>query len=158
MAEHPINGMMNTTLQKIKELVDASTVVGEPIISGTTTIIPISKISYGFASGGSDLPTKKTGDFFGGGGGAGASVTPVGFIVISDGDVKLLQVDEHRDSAGKIIDMVPGLIDKVKDSLSKKEGKGSDEDDLAPLNADGEIIDRADTGGRINPRSGRRKK
>lgn len=120
MAEHPINDLMHNTLDKIKELVDASTVVGDPIISGTTTIIPISKISYGFASGGSDLPAKKEGEFFGGGGGAGATVAPVGFIVITGNDVKLLQVDEHRDSAGKLIDMMPGLIDKVKDSFGKK--------------------------------------
>jgi len=120
MAEHPINNLMQTTLEKIKELVDASTVVGDPIQCGTTTIIPVSKISYGFASGGSDLPAKKEGEFFGGGGGAGATVAPVGFIVITDTEVKLLQVDEHRDSAGKFIDMMPGLIDKVRDSFGKK--------------------------------------
>ncbi len=121
MAEHPINNLMQTTLEKIKELVDASTVVGEPIQCGAATIIPVSKISYGFASGGSDLPAKKDGEFFGGGGGAGASVTPVGFIVITGSDVKLLQVDEHRDSAGKLIDMAPGLIDKVRDCFAKKD-------------------------------------
>lgn len=121
MAEHPINNLMQTTLQKIKELVDASTVVGDPIQCGSTTIIPVSKISYGFASGGSDLPAKKEGEFFGGGGGAGATVAPVGFIVITDSEVKLLQVDEHRDSAGKLIDMAPGLIDKVRDCFAKRE-------------------------------------
>lgn len=131
MNEHPIKGMMETTLQKIKELVDASTVVGEPIISGGTTIIPISKISYGFASGGTDLPAKKTGEFFGGGGGAGATVTPVGFLVIKDGEVQMLQVDEHRDSAGKIIDMVPGLVDKLKTTLDSKKEKAQEEADKA---------------------------
>lgn len=120
MAEHPINNLMETTLQKIKELVDSSTVVGEPIQCGTATIIPVSKIAYGFGSGGSDLPAKKEGEFFGGGGGAGASVTPLGFIVITETEIKLLQLDEHRDSAGKFIDMVPELIDKVRDSLSRK--------------------------------------
>ncbi len=120
MAEHPINNLMETTLQKIKELVDSSTVVGEPIQCGTATIIPVSKIAYGFGSGGSDLPAKKEGEFFGGGGGAGASVTPLGFIVITETEIKLLQLDEHRDSAGKFIDMVPELIDKVREGLSKK--------------------------------------
>ncbi len=120
MAEHPINNLMQTTLQKIKELVDASTVVGEPIVTGTTTIIPVSKISYGFASGGSDLPAKKEGELFGGGGGAGATVAPVGFIVITENDVRLLQVEENKNSAAKLIDMMPGLIDKVKESLGKK--------------------------------------
>lgn len=120
MAEHPINNLMQTTLQKIKELVDASTVVGEPIVTGSTTIIPVSKISYGFASGGSDLPAKKEGELFGGGGGAGATVAPVGFIVITENDVRLLQVEENKNSAAKLIDMMPGLIDKVKESLGKK--------------------------------------
>lgn len=124
MAEHPINNLMQTTLQKIKELVDASTVVGEPIVTGSTTIIPVSKISYGFASGGSDLPAKKEGELFGGGGGAGATVSPVGFIVITENDVKLLQVDDNKNSAAKLIDMVPGLIDKVKESLGKKKDQG----------------------------------
>ncbi len=132
MAEHPINNLMQTTLEKIKELVDASTVVGDPIQCGTATIIPVSKISYGFASGGSDLPAKKEGEFFGGGGGAGATVAPVGFIVITENEVKLLQVDEHRDSAGKLIDMAPGLIDKVRDCFAKKDtvvpAEGDDSD------------------------------
>lgn len=121
MADHPINNLMETTLQKIKELVDSSTVVGDPIVCGTTTIIPVSKIAYGFGSGGSDLPAKKDGEFFGGGGGAGASVTPLGFIVITETEIKLLQLDEHRDSAGKLIDLVPELIDKVRDGFSKKD-------------------------------------
>ena len=120
MTDHPINNLMQTTLQKIKELVDASTVVGEPIVAGSATIIPVSRISYGFASGGSDLPAKKEGELFGGGGGAGATVAPVGFIVITENDVKLLQVDDNRNSASKLIDMVPGLIDKVKESIGKK--------------------------------------
>lgn len=131
MAEHPINNLMQNTLQKIKELVDASTVVGEAIVRGNVTIIPISKIAYGFGSGGSDLPAKKDGEFFGGGGGAGASVTPVGFIVITETEVKLLQLDEHRDNAGKFIDMVPDIIDKVRDGFGKNKEASNDESGAA---------------------------
>ncbi len=155
MAEHPINELMQNTLEKIKELVDASTVVGDPISCGGATIIPVSKISYGFASGGSDLPAKKEGEFFGGGGGAGATVAPVGFIVITEGDVKLLQVDEHRNSAGKLIDMMPGLIDKVKDTFGKK----TDSTSLEPVEGQ---EDAAITSGlksvRVNPREKRGRK
>ena len=67
---HPIKGMMDTTLSKIKEMVDVSTIIGEPIVNGDTTIIPISKMSYGFASGGSDFDGKSGHRCFGGGGGA----------------------------------------------------------------------------------------
>ena len=133
MADHPISGMMDTTLQKIREMVDDSTVVGEPISAGNTTVIPISKISYGFASGGSDLPVKLQKDFFGGAGGAGVTVLPVAFLVITPSEVKLLQVDEKRDSIDKAIDAVPGIIDKIKEAFagtkkSKKE-KNTKEND-----------------------------
>lgn len=121
MAEHPIQGMMDTTLQKIREMVDASTVIGEPINSGSSVIIPVSRISYGFASGGSDLPNKQQSECFGGAGGAGVSVTPVAFIVIANGDVKLLQLDAGRNTADKALDLIPELIDKVREGFSKKE-------------------------------------
>lgn len=120
MSEHPIRGMMDTTLQKIREMVDTSTVIGDPIQAGEATIIPVSKISYGFASGGSDLPAKKEGEFFGGGGGAGVSVTPVAFLVISGSDVKMLQLDGDRTTANKLIDSMPEIIDKLRESFSKK--------------------------------------
>lgn len=151
MADHPINNLMETTLQKIKELVDSSTVVGDPIVCGTTTIIPVSKIAYGFGSGGSDLPAKKEGEFFGGGGGAGASVTPLGFIVITETEIKLLQLDEHRDSAGKLIDLVPELIDKVRDGF----GKNKDENNAVAVTNenDAAALRSARNGVKVNQRN-----
>ncbi|MCL2486739.1 MAG: GerW family sporulation protein [Oscillospiraceae bacterium] len=130
MADHPISGMMDTTLQKIREMVDASTVIGDPISAGDTTVIPVSKISYGFASGGSDLPVKLQKDFFGGAGGAGVTVLPVAFLVITPTEVKLLQVDEQHDSIDKAIDAIPGIIDKIKAAFSggKKSKKDHDEE------------------------------
>ena len=122
MADHPIRGMMDTTLQKIREMVDASTVIGDPIISGEVTIIPVSKISYGFASGGSDLPSKQTGEFFGGGGGAGVTVQPVAFIVINGPDVQLLQITDKDNTANKIVDAMPDIIDKLRDTFKKDDG------------------------------------
>jgi len=113
MTEHPIQGMMDTTLERIREMVDASTVIGDPIVTGDTTIIPVSKISYGFASGGSDFPTKQEKDCFGGGGGAGVSVTPVAFLVISGAGVQLLHVDANRSSMDKLVGMIPDFVDKV---------------------------------------------
>ena len=87
---HPINSLMDTTLKKIKEMVDVNTIIGDPITTPDgTTIIPVSKVSYGFASGGSDLPTKRDSkDCFGGGSGAGVTIKPVGFLTIYKGDIK----------------------------------------------------------------------
>ena len=120
MNDHPIRGMMDTTLQKIREMVDSSTIIGEPIVSGGTTIIPVSKISYGFASGGSDIPSKQTGDFFGGGGGAGVTVQPVAVLVIDgQGGVQLLQVDGDRTTANKLVDMLPDIVDKFREGFGR---------------------------------------
>ena len=124
MADHPIEGMMDTTLEKIKQMVDVNSVVGDPITSPDgTVIVPISKISYGFASGGSDLPSKSPEkQLFGGGTGAGVTIAPVAFLTISSGSVKLLRVDPGNTSADRIIELAPEMIDKVA-SLFKKDGK-----------------------------------
>ncbi|MEG2842184.1 MAG: GerW family sporulation protein, partial [Ruthenibacterium sp.] len=93
MNEHPIQGLMDVTLEKIKSMVDANTIIGDPINTDDgTLILPISRISYGFASGGSDFPSKTTKDLFGGGGGAGVSVSPVAFLIVKDGNVRMIQL------------------------------------------------------------------
>ena len=95
--DHPIGNLMNTTMEKIKEMIDVNSIIGEPITSPDgTLIIPVSKVSYGFASGGSDLPTKKENkDCFGGGSGAGVTIKPVAFLTVYQGNVKLLSVDKR---------------------------------------------------------------
>lgn len=123
MSDHPIEGMMNTTLEKIKQMVDVNTVIGDPITSPDgTIIIPVSKITYGFASGGSDFPSKaqQNKDFFGGGAGAGVTINPIAFLTISNGSVKLLQIDPYNSSADRVIGMVPDVVDKISGFLSKK--------------------------------------
>ena len=135
MAEHPISGMMDTTLQHIREMVDASTVIGEPVIQGDTIVIPVSKISYGFASGGSDLPTKMQKDCFGGGGGAGVTVSPVAFLVIRDGEVKILQVEQYQSPTDRALALIPDVIEKIRGFFSKKkdgEDKADKPEDKAP--------------------------
>jgi sporulation protein YtfJ len=127
MADHPIEGMMDTTLEKIKQMVDVNSIVGDPITSPDgTIIIPISKVSYGFASGGSDIPSAKAQaekPLFGGATGAGITIHPVAFLTISNGEVKLLRVDPGSTSIDRAIDMAPELIDKVSGLFSKKFGK-----------------------------------
>lgn len=123
MTEHPIEGMMEKTIEKIKQMADSNTVIGNPITCGDTVIIPISKITYGFASGGSDLPTKTQKDLFGGGAGAGVTIDPVAFITVTNGETKLLQIDPLHSSADRIISMLPDLLDKVSNLTKKKDVK-----------------------------------
>lgn len=120
MAEHPIQGMMSTAMQKIREMVDVNTIIGDPITTANgTTIIPVSKVSFGFASGGSDIPSKSPKDVFGGGSGAGISINPLAFLVVSEDGVKLLQLSDSDNTANKMVDMVPDVIDKISELFSK---------------------------------------
>lgn len=118
-----INGLMGVTLEKLREMVDVQTIIGEPIVvSKDITIIPISKVSYGFASGGSDLPSKNPKDLFGGGTGAGVSIQPVGFLVVQDGNVRLLQMNDAEDTAGSLIKTIPEVVNQIGNMVkSKKE-------------------------------------
>lgn len=135
--EHPIGSLMDTTMNKIKEMIDVNTIVGEPITSPDgTLIIPVSKVSYGFAAGGSDLPTKKENkDCFGGGSGAGVTINPVGFLTVYKGDVKLISVDKFEGTPDRLVGMIPEVIDKVKDIFSKDK-KGSGIDDFSEITKD----------------------
>ena len=111
---HPIQELLDASLKNIRNFVDVDTVIGKPItLPDGTTILPISKASFGFASGGSDLPTKKVKDLFGGGSGGGVTIEPVGFLVISGGDIRLLQISEANNNAGRVLNMVPEVIDRV---------------------------------------------
>ncbi|MDR0913989.1 MAG: GerW family sporulation protein [Oscillospiraceae bacterium] len=126
---HPISALMETTMQKIKEMVDVNTIIGEPInCPDGTVIIPISKISYGFASGGSDFPTKSSAkEMFGGGSGAGVTIAPVGFLTVYHGDVKLINIDKYDGPTDRIVGMVPEVIDKVTQIFKKNKKKPEDE-------------------------------
>lgn len=120
MKETPVNKIMESTLQKMREMVDVSTIIGEPIVTGDMTLIPVSKVSYGFTTGGTDLPSKQNKELFGGAGGGGISITPVAFIVIQDTKVRLMQIDNYTSSADRAISMIPELIDKVSELIAAK--------------------------------------
>ncbi|HNX64787.1 MAG TPA: GerW family sporulation protein [Oscillospiraceae bacterium] len=122
MSEHPISGLMGITMEKIREMVDVDTVIGDPItVSDGTVIIPVSKVSFGFASGGSDLPSKTQNELFGGGSGAGITIQPLAFLVVSKGEVKLLQMSMNANSSNAIINMVPEVFDKISSMIKKDE-------------------------------------
>ena len=116
-----VEGLMGVSVEKIREMVDANTVIGTPVVQGDVTIIPVSKISYGFASGGSDLPSKSASELFGGGAGAGVNITPVAFLTIKGGEVNILPVVAKPDSIDRVISMVPDVVDKITTLVQKEE-------------------------------------
>ena len=123
MEKRPISELLETTMQKVKEMIDANTVVGEPITTvDGITLIPISKVSLGFAGGGSDSSKKQElRDAFGGGIGAGVNIIPIAFIVVKGDNIKMLHVAPPTTSStiDKIIETVPDVFDKVTDLMNK---------------------------------------
>ncbi len=126
MKETPVNALMENTLQRMKEMVDVSTIIGEPMVTGNTTLIPVSKVQYGFTSGGTDLPSKQGSELFGGAGGGGVSITPIAFIVVENGKCRMMQINNYTSSADRAIAMIPELVDKLTELIG---AKGSDEEE-----------------------------
>ncbi|MDO4743397.1 MAG: GerW family sporulation protein [bacterium] len=130
MGENSIKGIMETTIEKLRSMVNSQTIIGDPIVSNDITIIPVSKVSFGLATGGSDFPSKSSNKMFGGGGGAGVSITPVAFLVVKGENVKLVQIDNDSNTIDKAIELVPEMFDKVKDLFKKNERDSQDEVDV----------------------------
>lgn len=123
MSDNQVNRLMGVTMDKIKEMVDADTVIGKPVTTPDgTIIIPISRISYGFASGGSDLPSKAqpSAGLFAGGGGAGITVSPVAFLSISNGNVRVLQIEPYFSPVDRALEKIPQVIDQLASLIKKK--------------------------------------
>lgn len=128
---HPVSELMTETIQKIKEAVDANTVMGEPITAGEVTLIPVSKISLGFGTGGSEMAgnaPKGCGENpFGGGGGAGLKVVPVCFLVITGTTVRVLPVEAAPEtSLDRIVDMIPDVVSKLTSLVEEKKANKQD--------------------------------
>ncbi len=120
MKEQSASGILGTTIDKIKNLVDTSTIIGEPMkISEKVTVIPISKVTYGFASGGSDFPSKNNAELFGGAGGAGITVTPVAFLVVNDDIVTIKTISNTDNPVEKAISAVPEVVNTVSSLVNK---------------------------------------
>ena len=127
MSEHPIEGFMTTAMNSIQDMIDVNTIIGEPIeTANNITIIPISKVSFGFAAGGSEFKGETIDEYkkvekeeqiqyrlpFGGGSGAGVTINPVAFLVIQSNNVKLMPVN-HSSSIDKLLDYIPDLMEKT---------------------------------------------
>ena len=124
---HPIGEVMSTTMQKIREMIDLNTIIGDSITTPDgVTLIPVSKVSFGFASGGSDFSGKKAEDDknFGGGAGAGVKITPVAFVVVKEGSVRIMSIDPPAGSSvDRLVDALPDLVEKISDIVDKKKDK-----------------------------------
>ena len=133
MSEHPIEGLMVTAMNSIQDMIDVNTIIGEPIeTSNDIIIIPISKVSFGFAAGGSEFKGETVDEYtkkdkeeaiqyrlpFGGGSGAGVNINPIAFLVVQSNNVKLLPVN-HSSSIDKLLDYVPEIIEKVNTTMNK---------------------------------------
>ena len=107
--QHPIGDLMSTTMQKIREMVDVNTIVGKPIEAGDVTIIPVSKVSFGFASGGS---------------GAGVNIMPIAFLIVKGDTVRMLPIaPPPGTTVDRVVEMVPEVIDKVTGFIEKQQEK-----------------------------------
>lgn len=121
MSENNIKTVMDTTMDKLRTMVDADIITGSPITVGELTMIPVSKVAFGLATGGSDFPTKNGNQLFGGGGGAGVTVSPIAFMVIRGNDVKMLPVYNELTTVEKMVTMAPEILEKAKELFPKKE-------------------------------------
>ena len=126
MANH-LGELTDSSMKNLQGLIDSNAVIGREIVTADgTTILPISKVSFGFGSAGSDLPSSQK-ELFGGGSGAGVSITPIGFLVVRDGNVKLLQIQGYNNTADRLVEMVPDVVDKVSGVINNFRGKKEDE-------------------------------
>ena len=116
MSDHQVNNLLGESMEKIKKMVDVNTVIGDPVTTADgTTVIPVSKVSYGFAAGGSDLPSKSqpASGLFAGGSGAGITISPIAFLAIQNGTVRILQIEPYLSSVDRALDKLPDIADKL---------------------------------------------
>ena len=152
MSEHPIEGLMTTAMSSIQDMIDVNTIIGEPIeTSNNIVIIPISKVSFGFAAGGSEFKGETVDEYrrkekeeevqyrlpFGGGSGAGVTINPIAFLVIQEENVKLMPVN-YSSSIVKLLDYIPDLLDKTNNMINKCMQKSKDKETVKGKNKEEE--------------------
>lgn len=116
-----VENVLGSAIDGIKKMIDVNTVIGDPVkISDNTTIIPVSKVSIGFVSGGSTFGKQLANENFGGGAGGGVKVTPIAFLTVTDDNVRLVSVSDSPDSTDKIFTKIPELIDQISGLIAKK--------------------------------------
>lgn len=130
MEEHPIQGLMTTAMENLKDMVEVNTIIGDPVSSPDgSIIIPVSKVGFGFAAGGSEFNStsanqdqSESGEAtlpFGGGSGGGVSITPVAFLIVSDSGIKMVHLDQHTHIYEKMLDFAPQIVEKVQQIIKE---------------------------------------
>ncbi len=170
MSEHPIEGLMITAMNSIQDMIDVNTIIGEPIeTNNNVIIIPISKVSFGFAAGGSEFKGETINEYsrkdeeeqvhyrlpFGGGSGAGVNINPIAFLVVQANNVKLLPVS-HSSAVDKLLDYMPDAIDKVNNLINKQMQIKKEEKSKEQNNNSKEVkTEKINNSSRIKPRRNR---
>lgn len=139
MTDHPIQGLMASTMENLKKMVDVNTIIGDPVETPDgSVILTVSKVGFGFAAGGSEF--KLDGDSsggdqgqskvhpFGGGSGGGVSITPIAFLVVNSNEVKMVHLDESTHLYEKILDLAPQAVDKIQRMFNQKGNNNSSQD------------------------------
>ncbi|WP_087971923.1 GerW family sporulation protein [Oceanobacillus rekensis] len=132
--EHPIEGLMTTAMENLQKMVEVNTIIGDPVKSPDgSLIIPVSKLGFGFAAGGSEFNSNQSqGDSnatlpFGGGSGGGVSITPVAFLIVSEQGIKMVHLDQNTHLYEKMIDFAPQVIEKVQQIIKESGGSRKEE-------------------------------
>lgn len=134
MSEHPIQGLMKTAMENLKQMIDVNTIVGDPVETPDgSVILTVSKVGFGFAAGGSEFNAsggeedgeKSSKLPFGGGSGGGVSITPIAFLIVSSTGVKMLHLDESTHLYEKILEAAPQTVEKIQGMFKKNKDKGS---------------------------------
>ncbi|MFD1851877.1 GerW family sporulation protein [Oceanobacillus bengalensis] len=131
MSEHPIQGLMTTAMENLKDMIDANTIIGDPVESPDgSIIIPVSKLGFGFAAGGSEFGQGDSeGELpFGGGSGGGVSITPIAFLIIGKNGIKMVHLDQHTHLYEKLLNNTPQLMEKIQ-AMLKESGIGKNKED-----------------------------
>ena len=134
MAEHPIHNLMKISMESLKKMVDVDTIVGNPLKTDHgNTIIPVSKVSFGFGAGGSEFETERKsttdGSPFGGGSGGGVSITPIAFLIVNESGVELKHVEERTSLYERLLDQAPKFINNIVNEFDKSGSKAAEKNE-----------------------------
>lgn len=117
---HYLGELTESSMKNLQTLIDSNSVIGKEVVTPDgTVILPVSRVSFGFGTGGGDLPATQK-ELFGGGTGGGVSITPLAFLIVKNGDVKLLQVQSYSNTADRVVGIVPEVVDKVSGLINSK--------------------------------------
>jgi sporulation protein YtfJ len=141
MSDHPIQGLMTTAMESLKEMIDVNTIIGDPVETPDgSVILTVSKVGFGFAAGGSEFKVEQSQSQgqgqnqsnhpFGGGSGGGVSITPIAFLIVNSQGVKMLHLDESTHLYEKILELAPQAVDKIQQMFSNKDQSKNDSQKL----------------------------